>query len=199
MCAPERWSITWSTPEGQLEAREPTRAEVEVVAAYLSAWYNDDHNRAMMSNEEAMASDEVRAHYDSVWEEGGRNFLLYAGGSLVGDADLRHVAPEAHTAEFAILIGVRDLQGRGFGTRFALMLHALAFGELGLDRIYVSIVPANRGSLRLFEKLGYQRDDSPIARAYIDENDDVTLSLERQDFLRRHGEKLHALSAARLG
>ena len=86
MCAPERWSITWSTPEGQLEAREPTRAEVEVVAAYLSAWYNDDHNRAMMSNEEAMASDEVRAHYDSVWEEGGRNFLLYAGGSLVGDA-----------------------------------------------------------------------------------------------------------------
>jgi hypothetical protein len=40
-------------------------------------------------------------------------------------------------------------------TLFALMLHALAFEALRLERIYVSIIPTNRGSLLQFEKLGY--------------------------------------------
>ena len=132
-----------------------------------------------------------------MWQEGGRNFLLNFEGKLMGDADLRNVDPAKHTAELAILIGERSVQGRGFSTRFALMLHALAYTALGLERIYVTIIPANRGSLRLFEKLGYQRDDSPAARSYIDADDDVTMSFGREDFLRLHGDAVRQLVIAR--
>jgi len=197
MSQPERWSVSWNGSDGQLEAREPTRPEVEAAAARLSGWYNEEHNRSMMSNDEEMDPDDVGDHFDSVWKEGGRNFLLYAEGRLMGDADLRHVDPATHTGEFAILIGERNVQGRGYGTRFALMLHALAFTALGFERIYVSIIPANRGSLRLFEKLGYERDDSPAARSYIDEDDDVTMSFACGDFLRRHGDTARQLVIAR--
>ena len=172
-------------------------AEVQAAAGQLSAWYNEAHNRAMMSNEEPMNSADVCEHFANVWRDGGRNFLLYLDGRLMGDADLRHVAPHARTGEFAILVGERNVQGRGFGTRLALILHALAFAELGLERIYVSIIPANRGSLRMFEKLGYQRDDSPAARAYIDEDDDVTMSFAREDFLRLHGDTARHLLVER--
>jgi RimJ/RimL family protein N-acetyltransferase len=142
----------------------------------------------MMSNETEMDRTAVIDHYAQVERDGGRNFLLYWQGQLMGDADLRHIDHAAGTAEFAILIGERPRQGRGFGARFAVMVHALAFGDLRLDRIYVSIIPANRASLRLFEKIGYSPDVTPAARRYIDEPDDVTLSLERTAYARLHAE-----------
>jgi RimJ/RimL family protein N-acetyltransferase len=197
MSQQERWSVSWRGPHDRLEAHEPTAAEVDAAAAHLSAWYNEEHNRAMMSHAELLDPGDVREHYANVWQEGGRNFLLYADGRLMGDADLRHVDTTTRTAEFAIMIGERNVQGRGYGTRFALMLHALAFAALGLARIYVTIIPQNRGSLRLFEKLGYQRDVSPAARSYIDEEDDVTLSFGRDDFHRIHGDTIRQLTVAR--
>jgi RimJ/RimL family protein N-acetyltransferase len=151
----------------------------------------------MMTNTVRMEPDDVLEHCADVWEKGGHNFLLYADGRLMGDADLRHVDATTRTAEFAIMVGERSIQGRGYGTRFALMLHALAFEALGLERIYVTIIPANAGSLRLFEKLGYRRDGSPAARAYIDEPDDVTMSLGRNDFRQRHAEAIGQLTIAR--
>ncbi len=197
MSEPERWSVSWSCSDGRVEAREPTRPEVAAAAVRLSGWYNEGHNRAMMSNEEEMDPGDVLDYFDDGWKEGGRHFLLYAEGQLMGDADLRHIDLATRTAEFAILIGERKVQGRGYGMRFALMLHTLAFTALDLERIYVSIIPANRGSLRLFEKLGYQRDDSPAARRYIDEDDDVTMSFGRRDFLGLHGDTTHQLTIAR--
>ena len=61
----------------------------------------------------------------------------------------------------------------------------------------MTIIPGNHGSLRLFEKLGYQRDDSAQARAYIDEPDDVTMSLGQGDFQRLHADKVGQLTIAR--
>jgi RimJ/RimL family protein N-acetyltransferase len=196
MAAAQRWSVSWPAADGVLVAREARAAEVGVASAQLAAWYNEDYNRSMLSNTEALDAADVREYYGNLREEGGRGFLLYADERLLGDADLRHLDLARGTGEFAILIGERAVQGRGFGTRFALMLHALAFLKLGLERLYVAIIPANRGSLRLFEKLGYQPDDSPAARTYVDEADDRTLSFARADFLRLHGEILPALRFA---
>jgi RimJ/RimL family protein N-acetyltransferase len=194
MSLQERWSVLWKTADGQLEAQEPSTLEVETASSQLSSWYNEEHNRSMMSNTELMSAVDVCEHFEKLRDQGGRSFLLFADGRLMGDADLRHIDLQSRTAEFTILVGERAAQGRGFGTRFALMLHALAFAKLGLAHIYVSIIPANRGSLRLFEKLGYQRDDSPAARGYIDEDDDVTMSFARDDFLRVCGDTIARLS-----
>ena len=62
------------------------------------------------------------------------------------------------------------------------MLHVFGYDVLGLDRIYISVIPANVASRRLFQKLGYQADDSPEARALIDEETDLTMSLARSAF-----------------
>ena len=101
----------------------------------------------------------------------------FAGGRLVGDADLRGIGDGR--AELAIMIGARALQGRGLGTAFGVMAHALAFRTLGLTRTCVSILPENAASRRLFQRLGYALDYSPAARAIADEPTDLTMSLER--------------------
>lgn len=175
----------------RLVGREPTRAEVVAAAPKLVAFYNEPYNRAMLAHEEALTVKDVVAHYRGLASEGSRPFLLELDGLLVGDGDLRHV--EKDRAEVAILIGERAVQGKGLGTRFGVMLHAFAFRTLGLRRLYASIIPANVASLRLFAKLGYEADETPAARRYIDEPDDVTLSLTAERF-----DALHGALAARL-
>jgi len=101
-----------------------------------------------------------------------------------GDADLRGIRDVA--AEFAFMIAAREQQGRGLGTKFALMVHACAFGCLGLDRLYASIFPRNLASRRVFEKLGYVLDDSPEARAFAEDAGDVTMVIDRVKFERLH-------------
>ncbi len=104
----------------------------------------------------------------------------------MGDADLREFA--AGAAHFAVMIGPRELQGRGLGTRFGAMLHAFAFLTLGLARVRLSIVPANVAGRRSYEKLGYAVDTSPEARDAADEPDDVCMTLSRGAFLGLHGD-----------
>jgi len=183
-----RWVVEWRSACDFLRAYEPTREEIARFAPVLAGYYNDEYNRSMMANTVAMTADEVVEHFEGLQRAGGRPFVLERDGVLMGDADLRHLT--ARTAEFAILVGQRPEQGKGIGTRFALALHALAFCGLGLERIYISIVPANRPSQRLFAKLGYTGDDSREARAFTDEASDITLSLGRAEFAAAHAAAL---------
>jgi RimJ/RimL family protein N-acetyltransferase len=177
------WAVEWRQGDETLTALEPTGEELRRAAPELAAFYNDSHNRAMMAHEtEAYAAADVVAYYEELRAEGGRPFLLFLDGVLMGDADFRNVEEDA--GEFAIMIGGRATQGRGLGTRFGLMLHTFGYGVLGLRRIYISVIPANAASRRLFEKLGYEVDDSAEAREFIDEESDVTMSLSRSAFER---------------
>jgi RimJ/RimL family protein N-acetyltransferase len=191
----ERYLLTLDDGVDHLRAQEPTPAEVATAAPRLAAFYNEPHNQAMLSHEDALTVADVAAHYRGLAREHARAFLLELDGLLVGDADLRHV--EADRAEVAILIGERSIQGKGLGTRFGVMLHAFAFRTLGLRRLYATIIPANAASLRLFEKLGYERDDAPDARRYVDAPDDVALSLAPERFERLHGPLSARVAASR--
>ena len=180
-----RYHIEWPTPAGALVALEPSLDEVSPLAARLAAAYNDPHNAPLLGHTAELSAADVLDHYRTLAEDDARPFLLYRDGALAGDGDLRGIAGGA--AEFAFLIADPAAQGRGLGTRFAIMIHALAFGPLALERIYASVIPANTASRRVFEKLGYTADDSEPARAYGDDGD-VVLSIDRAAFARAHGE-----------
>jgi RimJ/RimL family protein N-acetyltransferase len=185
---PPRYRIAWSTPTGELVAIEPRPEELARHARALAAAYNDPHNAPMLGHTEAMTEDDVIEHYASVADAGGHNFLVLRDGALVADADLRHVAGGA--AELAFMVAAVTAQGQGLGTRIAMMLHAFGFAELGLDRIYASIIPGNAASRRVFDKLGYAVDASPAARAYADEPGDITMVVERAAFERTHATQM---------
>jgi RimJ/RimL family protein N-acetyltransferase len=178
-----RFRIDWPG-DGGLSAIEPSIEEVAAAATELAFAYSDPHNAPLMGHPEPFSPDDVIAHYEDMIEEGARPFLFFRDGRFAGDGDLRDLVdePGARRAALAILVAAPAAQGKGLGTRYAIMLHAFAFGALGLDRLYVAIVPENVSSRRLFEKLGYRIDDSDAARRYADEESDVTLSVGRADF-----------------
>lgn len=189
-----RWSVEWVRPSETLRIVEPTPAEVVAVARQLAAYYNDPYNRAMLAHTQEMSIEDVVEHYRGLRAEQGRPLLLMVDGRLVGDADLRGIG--GGRAELAIMIGERALQGRGLGTAFGIMAHALSFRVLALGQTCVSILPDNHASRGLFQKLGYQRDDSAEARAITDESTDITMSLPRARFERRFAVELAALRFA---
>jgi RimJ/RimL family protein N-acetyltransferase len=186
----KRCAIEW----GELRAIEPTLDEVAYHATTLSSGYNDPHNAELMGHTQLISPVEVIAGYEEAMAAGTRSFLLFERDSLAGDGDLRGLRGDA--AEFAFMIAMPSNQGKGLGTRFALMIHAFGFHELALATIYASVVPHNTASLRAFEKLGYVVDASATARAYADEPNDVTLAIDRATFERTHA---GALGQIRIG
>jgi RimJ/RimL family protein N-acetyltransferase len=189
------WRVEHTAATGFLRAVEPTRAEVRAAAAQLAVYYNDPHNSTMMAHDGPLSVEDVVDFYDGAAAAGARRFLLYCGNALVGDADFRSIG--GGSAEFAIMIGNRSLQGKGLGKTFAIMLHALGFSELGLERVYATFVPSNLVSMGLFEKLGYTVDDSPTARAFADAETDVSMSVDRARFRRLHENALLPLEIAK--
>src|SRR5438552_4659537 len=133
-----RWMVEHGSNAERLRAIEPTPDELAAAAPALAVFYDDPHNRRMLANTVTLTSEEVIASYGDLRATGGRPFLLFTGDRLVGDGDLRHLdtAGDAQakgdrstekSGEIAVLVGDRALQGRGLGTRFAIMLHAYAF------------------------------------------------------------------------
>jgi RimJ/RimL family protein N-acetyltransferase len=186
-----RLRIAWTTEVGELLLVEPTLEEVAAHAAELATAYNDPANAPLMGHDEVLASEDVVEHYRGIRDSGGTPFLLYLDGILVGDADLRGFRRGA--AEFAFLIAAHGLQGKGLGTRLALMVHACAFAALGLERVYASIDPANPASRRALEKIGYRPSESEEARSFADGPGDLVLILDRAPFLGSHAEVIARL------
>jgi len=185
----KRYAITW----GELSAIEPTPDEIAQHAVALSAGYNEPRNAELMGHTAEISPAEVIENYTETIAAGMRAFLLFSGGELAGDADLRGL--RGGNAEFAFMIATPSAQGKGLGTRFATMIHAFGFRQLDLARIYASVVPHNTASRRVFAKLGYVVDNSAAARAYADEPDDVTLVLDRSTFERVAGPALADIRA----
>ena len=183
-----RWTVEWQSVAETLRAFEPSSPELSQAAPTLADFYNDRYNCTMMSNTVAFKTADVVEHIAELQAKGERPFVLERDGVLVGDADFRHVT--ASDAEFAILVGRRAEQGKGMGTRFATLLHAFAFFGLGLQRLFVSIIPQNEPSQRLFLRLGYVRDDGSAARRFADEESDLTFSLGRAEFESRFADVL---------
>jgi len=171
---------------GPLRAVLAGPAEVAPYAEVLAAAYNDPANAPLLGNTDVIAPADVLALYAESSSQ--RSFLFFAGDDLAGDGDLRGI--RGATAEFAFLIASPAAQGRGLGTRFATMVLAAAFGPFELAHVYASVIPANTASLRVFEKLGCARDDSPAARAYADEPGDLVLGIAREAFVARHAAAL---------
>ena len=185
--------VTWN----ELRAIEPSRHELMRYSDVLAQGYNEPTNATLMGHTSVVSPGEVVEMYEEAIENGMRAFLFFVGNEFAGDGDLRNprgTPGEASalrfgrdmTAEFAFMIATPAAQGKGLGTRFATMLLWFGFSELGLRRIYASVVPQNTGSLRVFEKLGYLVDNSPEGRGYAEEPGDITLSIGRDEFLAKH-------------
>ncbi len=81
-----------------------------------------------------------------------------AEGRPVGQIELVEIHPLQGRAEVHLLLGEKDLWGRGYGARAVRRLVDHAFGELGLRRVFAMADGDNVRVIRLFERCGFVRE-----------------------------------------
>lgn len=77
---------------------------------------------------------------------------------LVGYVQLAMIDRSNRHAAVGILLGAKEVWGRGIGSAALRLLMDYAFTVQGLERIYAEVYPFNTRSQRLFEGLGFQQE-----------------------------------------
>jgi RimJ/RimL family protein N-acetyltransferase len=79
-------------------------------------------------------------------------------GIPVGQIELVDIHPLQRRAEMHLLVGEKDIWGRGYGTRAVRLLLGHAFDDLGLHRVFAMADEDNVRVIRLFERCGFARE-----------------------------------------
>ncbi len=78
--------------------------------------------------------------------------------SYIGNIFLRNINLSDRSAEFGILIGVKDLLGSGFGRDATRTMLSYGFDELNLHRIWLTTFSFNERAIKCFRKCGFKQE-----------------------------------------
>ena len=103
--------------------------------------------------------------------------------SIIGTCTLDHLDIQNRRAEIGFVLR-KDLWGRGYMSEALRTLLRFAFEELALHRIEADVDPHNEASIRLLERLGFQREGCLRERWFVGEeiNDTVFFGLLRHEW-----------------
>ncbi len=79
-------------------------------------------------------------------------------GKRIGTIGLNNLDFLNQKAEYGILIGEDEAKGKGYGEEASIALLKYAFEELNLHRIYLRVFTVNSAAIRLYEKLGFEKE-----------------------------------------
>ena len=80
------------------------------------------------------------------------------GGRLIGKCGFTKVNWKNRLGEMAILIGEKEMQGKGYGADAVETLCRFGFREMNLHKIKAVVFDFNRAALRCYEKCGFVRE-----------------------------------------
>ncbi len=84
----------------------------------------------------------------------------------IGLVSLTGIHPVHRYAELHLLIGRRDLHGRGLGTDVTRQMLRHAFHDLNLHRVFLGVLASNDAALRVYDKAGFTREGVARGAAY---------------------------------
>lgn len=111
---------------------------------------------------------------------------LKAGDKVIGTCTLLHLDPRNRRAEVGYALG-RVYWGQGLMSEALGALFDYAFTTLGLHRLEADVDPRNAPSLRILERLGFQREGMLRERWLVGEEtqDSLLLGLLDREWLAR--------------
>ena len=124
----------------------------------LAAWRNDPSIQSMLigwhfpvsAEEEMLWLEKIRGDKNS------RRFAIEADtGSYIGNIGLYDINWIDRVSGFGIFIGDPRFRGGGYATDASFALVKFAFQELGLNRLWLTVLADNEPARKLYERLGF--------------------------------------------
>jgi RimJ/RimL family protein N-acetyltransferase len=160
-------------------------ADIELV----HAWYEDAEFAALMGGR-PMSLAVRRAVFDRRVAEAREDVMnvmvcRLEDGRAVGRVDVFEIDPINGSAGFGIGIGRADDRGHGYGRDAVQALCDYVFGQLRLERLWLTTDADNTIAQHLYETVGFKREG--VARhAYYQDGryqDDVRMAILRGDWV----------------
>jgi RimJ/RimL family protein N-acetyltransferase len=85
----------------------------------------------------------------------------------IGNIALRLIDDRNRNADIGLMIGDKDSRGRGFGAEALRLIIEHAFFCLNLHRVMAGVVGSNIPSVKLFERLGFQKEATLREHFYL--------------------------------
>ena len=134
----------------------------------------------------------LRCHArDREWQSGsGYGFGMFVGGSFCGEINLNSVQRGPFQNAYLGYWIDEEQAGKGYTPEGVVLLFRFAFEELRLHRVQIAIVPRNRSSLRVVEKLGLRDEGTALRYLEIDGvwEDHARFALTVEDWQERRTE-----------
>ena len=78
--------------------------------------------------------------------------------SPIGEAILQGIDWKNRSAQYGLIIGDRQMRGRGIGQEVTRIIVEYAFSDLGLHRIEALVLSGNVAAIHCLEKVGFTRE-----------------------------------------
>lgn len=122
-------------------------------------WMNDPAIRQYMFSDLPKDKKIIKTWLEIASTEPSRHYYsILSGEKNIGFINLRVDANPNNTAEIGIVIGEKDHQSKGNGTKALKEILDIAKNDLRLENVRAMIKPFNKKSIALFTKNGFTKD-----------------------------------------
>jgi len=110
--------------------------------------------------------------------------FLETDGSLIGYAGICNFSKTNKSGEFYILIGEKNMWGKGIGALVAKKILVIGFEKHSLNRIFLTVSEPNIGGIKAYEKAGYKTEGKLREACFRDHqyHDKIIMAVLKSDW-----------------
>ncbi len=131
-------------------------------AAAVVPWVNDSEVTRTLAIGSAAVDRQTEEVFIEKMNASGHDALfgivVQRTDQLVGSAGLHQIDFRHRRASFGIMIGEKRAWGKGYGTEATALVVDYAFRQLHLNRVQLHVYEYNPRGIRVYEKVGFQRE-----------------------------------------
>ncbi|CAM4322282.1 GNAT family N-acetyltransferase [Paenibacillus tarimensis] len=113
--------------------------------------------------------------------------------AYIGQIDLFRIDWKNRRAELGIVIGAKELQGKGYGSEALQLLQDFVFNRINFNRLQLEVYDYNEQAYACYRKVGF-KEEGRLRQAYFNGGrycDIIVMSLLREEYVNH----LHAVQA----
>lgn len=106
----------------------------------------------------------------------------------IGTVFIKNIDRDYREGEFGIQIGEESNRGKGYGGLATVEILKIAFEQLELNKVYLTVMCDNFVAIRVYEKAGFVQEEI-LKDKYLRENiyvDVIKMSITKDQWLRRY-------------
>jgi ribosomal-protein-alanine N-acetyltransferase len=123
-------------------------------------WMNDEEITRFLESRWSVFSMDDLKKYVQAMNSSQSGFLfgifLTKTNEHIGNIKIGNINPVHRYGDLGLIIGIKKVWGKGYGTEAVKLATDFAFKELNLNKLIAGIYEGNTGSYRAFIKAGYQ-------------------------------------------